>query len=82
MNSKKYAEYSITLLDILQEAVNEGRINFQNISEEGYATEFIHALANIVPAQVYSKITGEEIASLDFNYIANKLCVQSITHSK
>jgi hypothetical protein len=72
-------EYAVKIAAQLQEIFNEGSENYidlQKLMTDNTATDFMHALANIVPAMVYNKLTGEELNSLDFNHIANKLCFQ------
>lgn len=72
----EYAEKIIQAIGGLFEENSEFFINQQELLEEDNLTHFFHALGNMVPANLYSQITGEEINILDFNHIANKLCFQ------
>lgn len=81
MESKsKQEEYTIKILDQLQqlfEESNENKIVLTELEDNTNATAFFHALANLAPTVVYSKLTQKDIDTLDFNYIANRLCFQN-----
>jgi len=81
MESKsKQEEYTIKILDQLQqlfEESNENKIVLTELEDNTNATDFFHALANLAPTVVYSKLTQKDIDTLDFNYIANRLCFQN-----
>jgi len=76
----KQEEYTLKILDQLQQLFeddNENRINLKELEDNANAADFFHALANLVPTVVYSKMTQKEIGTLDFNHIANRLCFQN-----
>ncbi len=80
-NKTKQEEYTLKILEQLQnlfEDENENRIQMDELKENNNASDFFHALANLAPAVVYSKLTQREIGSLDFNQLANKLCFQNV----
>jgi hypothetical protein len=72
----EYAEKIIQALGSLFEENSDYFISQEELLEEDNLTHFFHALGNMVPANFYSQITGEDINILDFNHIANKLCFQ------
>lgn len=76
----KQEEYTLKILDQLQqlfEDSNENRIALKELEDNANAADFFHALANLVPTVIYSKLTQKEIGTLDFNHIANRLCFQN-----
>jgi len=80
-NKTKQEEYTIKILDQLQqlfEESNENRIEIKELEDNSNASDFFHALANLAPTVVYSKLTEKEIGTLDFNHIANRLCFQNV----
>ena len=79
-NKTKQEEYTIKILDQLQhlfDEANENRIDIKELEDNTNAADFFHALANLAPTVVYSKLTEKEIGTLDFNHIANRLCFQN-----
>jgi len=52
------------------------RIDMTEFNDGEKATAFLHALANIVPCNLYKNLTGDECDMLGFNHIANRLVVQ------
>ncbi|MNK40613.1 hypothetical protein D3C87_592630 [compost metagenome] len=80
-NKSKQEEYTLKILEQLQnlfEEENENRINITDLEDNNNAADFFHSLANLAPAVVYSKLTQKEVGSLDFNQLANKLCFQNV----
>ena len=57
---------------------SENYINKNDFDNDDNSTAFMHALANIVPATLYNKMTGNEHNILEFNHIANTLVVNFI----
>jgi len=79
-NKSKQEEYTLKILDQLQqlfEETNDNCINITELEDNSNASDFFHALANLAPTVVYTKLTQKEIGSLDFNHIANRLCFQN-----
>ena len=75
----KSIEYAAKILAQIQEIFDEDSDNYidvKELSEGNNLTEFMHALANLAPNMVYSKFTGDDVNSLEFNHLANKLCFQ------
>jgi hypothetical protein len=72
----EYAEKIIQALGNLFEENSDYFISQEELLEGDNLTHFFHALGNMVPANLYSQITEEDINILDFNHIANKLCFQ------
>ncbi|MCO6147507.1 hypothetical protein [Flavobacterium sp. NRK1] len=80
INRSRQEEYTLKILDQLQqlfEESNENRINIADMEDSQSAADFFHALANLAPTVVFSKLTQKEIGTLDFNHIANRLCFEN-----
>lgn len=76
---EKAAQYAIALLSAIQTCFDddsENPINVKELMKDNNLTHFMHALSNLAPAMVYEKFTGQDVDSLEFNHIANKLCFQ------
>lgn len=76
----KQQEYTLKILVQLQQLFEEdsdNRINLKELEDNSNAADFFHALANLAPVVVYNKLTKSNAGSLDFNYIANRLCFQN-----
>lgn len=76
----KQQEYTEKILDQLQGLFNdrnENHINIAELEDNANASDFFHALVNLAPTVVYTKLTQKEIGTLDFNHIANRLCLQN-----
>lgn len=72
-------QYAANISAALQNAMtDEDHPDHFEINEETI-TEFFHALANVVPANFFNKITGEDKNYLEFNQTANSLCFQYST---
>lgn len=76
----KQQEYTLKILSRLQTLFegSEDGIAITELEDNGNASDFFHALANLAPAVVYNKLTQREIGTLDFNHIANRLCFQNV----
>lgn len=72
----EYAEKIIQSLGGLFDEKSDFFINQEELLEGDNLTHFFHAIGNMVPANIYSQITEEDINILEFNHIANKLCFQ------
>ena len=80
INRSRQEEYTLKILDQLQqlfEESNENHINIADLEDSQSAGDFFHALANLAPTVVFSKLTQKEIGTLDFNHIANRLCFEN-----
>lgn len=73
----KTDEFTIKILEVINEIFDEDSDHFTEI-KPSELTDFIHALANVVPTIIYEKITGETVNMLEFNHIANRLCFQNM----
>jgi len=52
-------------------------IGDEELKQDSNATEFFHALSNLVPAMFYNQFTSDEkVNILEFNHIANHLIFQ------
>lgn len=78
---KKWIQYSAQILSAITDMFdedNEYHIDTKELMEGNNLTEFFHALANVAPAHLFNKLTGDEKNHLEFNHIANQLCFQYI----
>lgn len=76
---KKADEYAVKLLSAIQNCFDgdsENHIAIEELTEGDNLTDFMHAVANTVPAMLYCKFTNEDVNNLEFNHIANKLVFQ------
>ena len=70
-----YAVRIQTVLQLLFEKDSEDYVG-DNFFQEGDATQFFHALGNVVPTTVFQRLTGINKNCLEFNHLANQLCFQ------
>ncbi|WP_271783888.1 hypothetical protein [Aquimarina algiphila] len=79
-NIEQAAHYAVLIQSKLTELFEDDAditIDINELAEDDEkATAFIHALANLVPANIYMGLTDNSVNSIDFNHIANKLCFQ------
>jgi hypothetical protein len=72
--------YATKILDQLSEMLNnpecENYIDKEEFLDDDNVTAFMHALANLAPNIVYRSLTSDEVDSLGFNHIANRLAFQ------
>ena len=77
---EKSARYAAIIMDNLANLFAEESEGFaisaEELEEGENLTHFLNALMNLVPTQVYSNFTGQDIDTLGANHIANRLCVQ------
>lgn len=77
-NLKKHDEYAqklmMQIMAVITDEDCDNYIGIEEISEN--AAEFTHAMMNIAPALVYTKLTGEDKNLLECNHVANQLCFQ------
>jgi hypothetical protein len=77
--NKKELEYAILIQSAISDVFEEDSDNYidtEELEEGDNLTHFFHALANIVPTNIYNRITGNEDNQLKFNHTANLLCFQ------
>lgn len=77
---EKYPEFSAVIIDRLASIFDNESEDFsfdlEQLNEEGELTEFMFALACVVPTTLFNTITGQDKNYLEFNHIANQLCFQ------
>lgn len=88
-NQEKYLQYAAMLTGKVSELFDEDvesdyHIDQNEFKDDSNLTDFIHALANVMPTHLFNKVTGGDKNQLEFNHIANQLCFQygAITDSK
>lgn len=78
-------KYSAKILGALEELFNPDShhaLDLEELQADDNATAFFHALANIVPTQVYNNFTNDKKNTLEFNHLANRLCFQNMNKGK
>lgn len=80
-NKEQSYQYAAIIQGAIAEMLNEDsesdyKISLSDFEDEDKATAFLHALANIVPCNIYKKLTRDETDILGFNHIANRLVYQ------
>lgn len=78
---EKYMHYAMLIQGAIatmfdEDSESDYKIDQKELQEGDNLTHFFQALANVVPCNMYAKITGDDVNSLEFNHIANKLCFQ------
>ena len=76
----KQEEYTNKILDQLENLFkddNENKIEITELEDNNNAADFFHALANLAPTVVYVNLTKKEVGTLDFNHMANRLCMMN-----
>ena len=78
---ERQVQYLAKILAAIQEGCFDkeapNKIDLKDFNDEEKLTDFIHALANCVPNQIFGKLTGSEVNNLEFNHIANQLVFQN-----
>ena len=75
----KVEEFSVKLIgavaDVLQNEDNEFHISSEDLEE--HATDFFHALMNMMPTQIHNVLTNQTMNILEANQLANRLVYQN-----
>ena len=82
---EKHLKYAAILSGKISEIFDEEsewHIDKEELKDENNLTDFIHALANIMPTHVFNTFTGDEKNHLEFNHIANQLVFQYLKKSE
>lgn len=75
----KWIRYAAMLQDQIGkmfEDESENHIDIKDLEDADNCTQFFHALANAMPTRIYCKLTGDDVDTLGFNHVANRLCFQ------
>lgn len=78
--TKKQNRYFIKLCGAMNEIFEEESehyIDLENMQEGDNATDFFHAVGNMLPTHIYNELTNSEKNCLQFNHIANQLIHQN-----
>ncbi len=78
---KNTDHYTVMILEAIQEMIEENGL-IEEFKEGNNLTDFVHSFANLAPSVFYTRATGCEVDSLEFNHIANKLVFQSLKKDK
>lgn len=75
--TEKWMEYGAKIqsavIDMLQDENNSNYIDIKEFNDEENIKAFIHALATVVPANLFNQFTKLEKNHLEFNHVANAL---------
>jgi Tfp pilus assembly protein PilN len=74
-DNDKSIQYAAQILEKIQELFEDESF-VEELQTNDNMTAFFQALANTTPTQVYNKVTGEDLNTLQFNHIANQLVFQ------
>ena len=72
-------KYGSAIIPLVQAIIEENEWMQDFIDSDDELTDFIHAIANLVPVYLHNHITGKRVNNLQFNHIANQLCFQYTT---
>jgi len=72
----EYAQKLVSQIALIFDEDSENHIDTAEFEDDKNLTDFFHALANVVPAYYFNKITGQEKDNLEFNHMANQLLFQ------
>lgn len=75
--NEKIMYFSTEILSLIQDKLEDDE-DFQREVGENF-TEFMFALSTVVPNQIYSVTSSEELNHLEFNHLMNNLCFQYMT---
>ena len=73
---EKHIDYAVKLgmaVATVFDEKSDYHIKQSDFENDDNLKAFLHALANIVPNQMYETLTGEDKNNLEFNHIANHL---------
>jgi hypothetical protein len=74
---EKWMLYAAQIQSALADVFNEDNDNFIDANSDDFdATQFFHALSNVVPTIMFNKLTGDNKNYLEFNHISNQLIFQ------
>ncbi len=79
---QEYTEKIYRQISQLFEDDCENRINKDDFDNDKNSTIFFHCLSTLAPGMLYNFITGNDVDSLGFNHIANRLTFQFSKKSK
>lgn len=81
--TKKCIQYAAAINDAIAQAFNEETgIDPAELNDGDNLTDFIHAMATVAPNAIFNRLTGENKNNLEFNHVANQLCMQNATFDK
>lgn len=80
-NNGKHLEYATIILGKLSELFDKDNesnyhIDLKELEEGDNMTDFVQALANIVPNHLVNSLTNQDNTTIEFNHMANILVFQ------
>jgi len=85
VKQEKWMTYAVLIQSAISEMFDDGANNYidkNDFNDDQNLKDFLHALMNVVPCNIYGKITGDEKNMLESNHVANQLCFEYMTHKK
>lgn len=79
IQNEKWLQYAVLLQSQIAAMFKEDSDNYidpNDFEDEENCTAFFHALANVMPCNLFNKLTGEDVDVLGFNHNANRLIMQ------
>jgi len=73
---EKWAYYSVIISRCLSQLFDKESEYYVDIKNDTDFTQFIYVLSVSVPANLYNKLTKENVNHLEFNHISNHLVFQ------
>lgn len=79
--TENYLKYAMIIQGKIAELFDEEnesayKIDVKDFEDDKKATDFFHALSNIVPCNLYNKLTGDDCDVLAYNHNANRMIFQ------
>lgn len=74
----KWAQYATILGPHIAKVFTdeaEVQINIEELENEENLQAFFHALATVIPCDIFNKLVGDNKNHLQFNHTANMLCM-------
>jgi hypothetical protein len=85
MDKKRQIQYYAKIRSALQtlfDSDSDHFIDVNDFKDPEALNDFIHCLATRAPQFVFVKITGNELDSLEFNHVANRLILMDARGDK
>jgi len=73
---EKWSYYSVIISRCLSQLFDKESEYYIDITKDIDFTQFIYALSVSVPANIYNKLTRNNVNHLEFNHISNQLTFQ------
>ena len=78
-NQPKWVHYATILAPHIKTIFtdeSEVKIDIEELDSEENLQAFFHALATVVPCEIFNRLIGDKKHHLEFNHVANTLCMK------